>query len=145
MPSTNSSKDGQTVFHIINMICKIKSYLLCWITVAQLLRFTCYFYWLANSASELEEKSKVFCKLPKRMYFNKGSSYANFGKDIAAVKLGKLWGDENSHDSRRFMSLDPITIGNSVLDLNLRLLLSMIAAIVTYLVIIVQFQAIDMA
>lgn len=80
--------------YFILILSKIKSYLLCWITVAQLLRFTCYFYWLANSASELEEKSKVFCKLPKRMYFNKGSSYANFGKDIAAVKLGKLWGDE---------------------------------------------------
>ncbi|OXA53577.1 putative gustatory receptor 23a, isoform B [Folsomia candida] len=96
-----------------------------------------YFYWLASSASKLEGRSKEFCIRVK--YFWLGDDTI-CGVVVTSIN-GSNYQSDDTRDLTGFIPLDPITIGSSVMDLNLRLFLSMIAAITTYLVIIVQFQA----
>ncbi|XP_035716124.1 uncharacterized protein LOC118439152 [Folsomia candida] len=104
------------------------------LSILELLVFTGYFYWLADCASGLEENSKTFCKLVKYSSFEGRNK--DGGKDLQIVL-------EHIKLYQSLVSLQPISIRNSVLDLNLRLLVSMVAAMTTYLVVIVQFQVGD--
>lgn len=65
----------------------MEEYFLTLLTTVQLLIFTLYFYWLANSASSLEENSKLFCKLIKYSNFelDNGSCDGGCGKDLQII------------------------------------------------------------
>lgn len=51
--------------YFILVAMNVRDYLMCFLTISQIVIFSIYFYWLASSASGLEQKSKKFCKMVK--------------------------------------------------------------------------------
>ncbi|OXA65184.1 hypothetical protein Fcan01_01138 [Folsomia candida] len=97
------------------------------------------------SASGLEQKSKKFCKMVKYS----GSDDDKVMGIKAKIALAR-WSEieeackfKVEDQSSLRVTLEPLSIANSVLTLNLKLFASMIAGISTYLVVIVQFHSGD--
>ncbi|OXA38954.1 uncharacterized protein LOC118433128 [Folsomia candida] len=118
--------------------------------VASSLILMAWFVWLGKQGSEITEKSKEIGR--KLAYVEQ-----NVVHFVPVQKAGACDQNTNYNCYKKWNTLDckirlttvsyiqscPLTVQNSIFDLNLRMLLSIIAAISTYLVIIVQFQSVD--
>ncbi|OXA53956.1 hypothetical protein Fcan01_10488 [Folsomia candida] len=103
-----------------------------------------WFVWFGKECSEVAGKSREIAR--KLAFLGYGG---NDKTQFVSVKSVEAQGSRNSRKrwgyktAIGYIQSCPLTIETSIFDMNLKLLLSIFAAISTYLVVIVQFQSVD--
>ncbi|OXA54621.1 uncharacterized protein LOC118435605 [Folsomia candida] len=114
------------------------------INVVNCLFLLIWFVWFGKECSEVAGKSR---EIGRKL------AYLGFGGNdtMQFVSVQKIGAQDSTNYQKRgvcktaigYIQSCPLTIETSIFDLNLKLLLSIFAAILTYVVIIVQFQSVD--
>ncbi|OXA53955.1 hypothetical protein Fcan01_10489 [Folsomia candida] len=130
--------------YFLMLFSKMGDVFLLLINVVNCLFLLIWFVWFGKECSEVAGKSR---EIGRKL------AYLGFGGNdtMQFVSVQKIGAQDNTNYWKRwddrfaigYIQSCPLTIETSIFDVNLKLLLSIFAAISTYLVIIVQFQSVD--